>query len=190
MGPEQTGTLAVAPQVEFVPLLRPAQRAALHMEDERLTRQILARDRDAADHAPRVDPRPGQHTRRLTPQHGEPPIPCATELPAHFRTDARPAGPVSPGPGRCPETKVQRLRQVHILLPREGIEVLEHLEAHALQFQPGPYCAEARTREWHGRRRSEILAAPGRSSPQAQVARRTCAECHPPRDADAELPVL
>src|SRR2546421_8151266 len=161
------------------------------MEDERLTRQVLAHDRDAADHAAGVDaPRPGQHARRLTAQHGEPPVPCATELPAHFGTDARPAGLVPPGPGRRPEPEVQRLRQVHILLPRERIEVLEHLEAHALHFEPRPHRAEGRAREWHRGRRSEILAAPGRTSPQADVARGTRAQGDTPRETDAELPVL
>src|SRR4029077_7240825 len=187
---EQPRALRIAPQIELVPGLGPAQRAALKVKDERLAGQILARDGHAAEHAPRVHSRPGEHPIRLTAHHGEPVVPDGGELAARLGTHARTVGLVAPGARRHPDPEPQDLREVHVLLVREGIEVLEHLKAHLLQLYPYAYRPELRAGERYGRGRVEILPAPARPEPEAGVARaRRLGRHHAPEEPHAHTGV-
>src|SRR5207245_10125743 len=113
----------------------------------------------------RVHPRPGEYAVRLTAHHGEPVVPDGGELAARLGTHARTVGLVAPGARRHPDPEPQNLREVHVLLVREGIEVLEHLKAHLLQLDPCANGPELRAGERHGRARVEILPAPTRPEP-------------------------
>src|SRR3989454_9391961 len=52
-----------------------------------------------------------------------------------YTTLFRSTRPVPPRSRRRPEPEVQQLRHIHVLLAREGIEVLEHLEAYPLRSE-------------------------------------------------------
>src|SRR3989449_8513005 len=135
-------------------------------------------------------PRPRHHPPGLAAEHRETAVPQATDLPPRLGSDARLTRPVPPRSWRRPEPEVQQLRHVHILLAREGIEVLEHLEAHSLEFEPGPDRSELCAGEWHRRSQREILAAPPGTNPQPCVAPRTGLERQAAREAEAQFPVL
>src|SRR5207302_8885232 len=114
----------------------------------------------AAQPAPRVNPRPGDDPVRLTAHHGEPVVPDGGELAARLGTHAGTVGLVAPGARRRPDAEPQELREVHVLLVGEGIEVLEHLKAHLLQLYASANGPELRAGEGHGRRRVELIAPP------------------------------
>src|SRR5437763_3753163 len=188
--PEQAGALAVAPEIEFVPRLGPAQRAALQMKDERLAGQVLARDGHAAEDTPRVHPRAGEDTVRLTAQHGEPVVPDSGDLAARLGTHARTVGLVAPGARRRPDPEPQDLREVHVFLVGEGIEVLEHLKAHLFQLHPCADGPELRAGEGHRRCEREVLASPARAEPEPGIARPRGAQRHTSGEAEQQQPVL
>src|SRR5205823_12523702 len=188
--PEQPGALRIAPQIELVPRLGPAQRAALEVKDERLASQVLARDGHAAEYAPRVHPRAGEDAVRLTAHHGEPVVPDGGDLAARLGTHAGTVGLVAPGARRRPDAEPQDLREVHVLLVGEGIEVLEDLKAHLLQLYPCANGPELRAGERHGRRRVEILAPPARTEPEPGVARPRGPQRHTSGQAEQQQPVL
>src|SRR4029077_2755420 len=90
------------PQVELATGLGSAELRTFQVENQRLTREILARDGECTRHPPRVRSPRGEDAVRRRSQHRETTPPRGGQLPPQLGGDASLAGRTSPHPGGPP----------------------------------------------------------------------------------------